>query len=329
MRRLRGQIADLAAGTGFALAVRGNAGIGKSAVLDQAAQMAGQCHMLRVFGTESESEVAFAGLSELAQQLLPDIELLPAQQRDILRSVLGLSEEDSSGTLQVLMAITAVLAAGTQAGPRLFLVDDAQWLDGATAQALLFAARRLADVPVGFVFAIRSGTSSAFDASWLPTVVLSRLREMAARELVAAIAPALPEPVADRVIEAAEGHPLALVEFASMAGENPDRASAALLCRWDVDVRLGTGHRGGKHVRAGFGVHVRRVHDGGTPATVGTVAVGVPGKDDTPAVGAVAAALTSAADLVFVAVGPAGVPEQAVTASTAPTRPGTTPRSRR
>ncbi len=226
MRRLRGQIADLAAGAGFALAVRGNAGIGKSAVLDKAAQMAGQCKILRVFGTESESEVAFAGLSELAQQLLPDFELLPAQQREILRSVLGLSEADSSGTLPVLMAITALLAAGTRAGPRLFLVDDAQWLDGATAEALLFAARRLADVPVGFVFAIRSGVSSAFDASWLPTVVLSPLREMAARELVAAISPALPEPVADRVIEAAEGYPLALVEFAWMAGENPDRASA-------------------------------------------------------------------------------------------------------
>jgi hypothetical protein len=118
-------------------------------VLDNATKMASQCQILRVFGTESESEVAFAGLSELAQPLLPDFELLPAQQRDILRSVLGLSEADSSGTLPVLMAITAFLAAGRQAGPRLFLVDDAQWLDAATAEALLFAARRLADVPVG------------------------------------------------------------------------------------------------------------------------------------------------------------------------------------
>ena len=173
--------------------------------------------MLRAYGTPPESEVAFSGLSELVQPLLADLAGLPARQRDTLRSVLALSDAAVHDTLAVFVAVTSLLASGTEARPRLCLVDDAQWLDAASASALLFAARRLAERPVGFVFAVRAGVPSAFDAGWLPTLEIPPLAEADARALVSELAPDLTSAVRDSVVGAAAGNPLALAEFARMA----------------------------------------------------------------------------------------------------------------
>jgi len=223
LERLDGLLAGLGQERGFALVLRGQAGVGKSALLDVVADRPEKRQVLRVCGTPSESEVAFSGLSELAQPLLANLAELPPRQRDVVRSVLALSEGASHGALAVFVAVTSLLASGIESVPRLCLIDDAQWLDAASADALLFAARRLTERPVGFVFAVRSGKASAFDANWLPSVTVPPLRDPVARELAAAVAPGLTAPALDRVVAAAEGYPLALVEFARLADESPGR----------------------------------------------------------------------------------------------------------
>jgi DNA-binding CsgD family transcriptional regulator len=225
LERLDRLLADLGHGLGFALVVRGEAGVGKSALLDAAAEHPGMRQVLRVCGTPSESEVAFSGLSELAQPLLANLAGLPARQRDVVRSALALSEGAAQGALAVFVAVTSLLASGTESLPRLCLIDDAQWLDAASADALLFASRRLAERPVGFVFAVRSGARSAFDANWLPSMAIAPLEETVARDLAAAAAPDLTSSALDRVVAAAEGYPLALVEFARLAGRPSGRDS--------------------------------------------------------------------------------------------------------
>jgi DNA-binding CsgD family transcriptional regulator len=217
LERMDRLLAGLGDGQGFALVLRGEAGIGKSALLDAVAGRPGTGRVLRVCGTPSESEVAFSGLSELAQPLLASLADLPAHQAGTLRSVLALSDGPDSGALAVFVAVTSFLAVGAEPVPLLCVVDDAQWLDAASADALLFAARRLTERPVGFLFAVREGTASAFDAGWLPAMVLSPLREAAARDLVAKLAPGLASGALDSVVAAAHGNPLALVEFARMA----------------------------------------------------------------------------------------------------------------
>ncbi len=220
--RLDGLLARLGRGLGFALVLTGDVGAGKSALLDELPGRPGAGQVLRAYGTQSESEVAFSGLSELAQPLLAGLVALPARQRDTLRSVLALadaaSEVAAPDTLAMFVAVTSLLASGVESRPRLYLIDDAQWLDAASAGALLFAARRLAERPAGFVFAVRAGAASAFDASWLPTLEIPPLGEADARALVGELAPDLGVTARGRVVAAAEGNPLALTEFARMAG---------------------------------------------------------------------------------------------------------------
>lgn len=219
--RMDALLAGLSAGRGFAIVVRGEPGVGKSALLDELAGRPGAGQVLRVCGTPSESEVAFSGLSELAQPLLGSLEALPDRQRQAMRSVLALEDGADQGRLAVFIAVTSFVSVSAESSPLLCLVDDAQWLDGASAEALLFAARRLASRPVGFVFSVRSGVSSGFDAAWLPAMALEPLPEAVARQVAALAAPDLgPLALAD-VVTAAEGYPLALEEFARLA----DRAA--------------------------------------------------------------------------------------------------------
>jgi DNA-binding CsgD family transcriptional regulator len=225
LARLDGLLAGLGEGPGFALVLAGDIGVGKSALLDAVAEHSGAGQVLRAFGTPSESEVAFSGLSELTQPLLADVAALPARQRDTLRAVLALSDGDTRGALAVFIAVTSLLASGVESRSRLCLIDDAQWLDAASADALLFAARRLTERPVGFIFAVRAGIPSAFDASWLPAMEIQPLGEADARDLVAATAPDLASSARNSVVAAAEGNPLALVEFARIAGTPAGAAS--------------------------------------------------------------------------------------------------------
>jgi DNA-binding CsgD family transcriptional regulator len=236
--RMDALLAGLSGGRGFAVVVRGEPGVGKSALLDELAGRPGAGQVLRVCGTPSESEVAFSGLSELAQPLLTSLAELPPRQRQVMRSVLALEEGADHGRLAVFIAVTSFLSVGAESSRRLCLVDDAQWLDATSADALLFAARRLAGLPVGFVFAVRSGMGSRFDAAWLPTMALEPLSEAVAREVATLAAPDLGPSELSDVVAAAEGYPLALEEFARLADRAPGQRGLLPAGPYRVSERL-------------------------------------------------------------------------------------------
>ena len=157
-------------GTSGVLVIRGEAGIGKSALLEYAAGRAGAATVLRARGIESEVELAFAGLHELLRPVLGELDRLPAPQADALRGALGLSPAPAERHL----AGAALLGLLAETEP-VVLVDDAQWLDGPSAAALLFAARRLLADAVAVIVAVRSGEPSAFDGAGLDDLDLEGL----------------------------------------------------------------------------------------------------------------------------------------------------------
>ena len=134
---------DARAGTSRVLVLRGEAGIGKSALLEHAAAGADGMLILHAIGIESESELAFAGLHQILRPVLDGIDSLPEPQAAALRSAFALSSEVIDDRFRVSLAVLGLLADAAEERPVVCLVDDAQWLDGASANALLFVARRL------------------------------------------------------------------------------------------------------------------------------------------------------------------------------------------
>ncbi len=201
-------------GTGGALVVRGVAGSGKSTLLADAVSAASGMRVLRTSGVESESPLAFAALQRLLWPLRGRIEALPAPQRIALGAALGEVEGDGDRFLAFLGTLS-VLADAAEGTPVLAVVDDAHWLDEASAAALLFAARRLQAERVALLFAARDGDAYGFDVPDLPTVVLGGVAGAAADTLLAARAGGPVDPdVRDRLVAATGGNPLALGELA-------------------------------------------------------------------------------------------------------------------
>ena len=211
----------LASGRGGAsgvLVIRGEAGIGKSALLEHAASAAGGALVLRARGIDSELELAWAGLHELLRPVLDTVERLAGPQAAALRAALGLADDAAAERHLVGAATLGVLGAIAEERPVVVLVDDAQWLDGPSAAALLFAARRLLADAVVVIVAVRSGVASAFDDAGLDELALEGLAPGAARELLAARAGrAIAADTADWLHAATGGNPLALTELASEA----------------------------------------------------------------------------------------------------------------
>ena len=143
------------AGEGRALVVRGEPGVGKTTLLDYLAGRAGGCRVARVAGVQSEMELAFAGLHQLCAPLLDQPAALPAPQQDALRTAFGLTAGPPPDRFLVGLAVLSLLSEVAAEQPLICVIDDEQWLDRASAQALGFAARRLAADPVGLVFAAR------------------------------------------------------------------------------------------------------------------------------------------------------------------------------
>src|SRR5215469_3821092 len=152
---LDGLLEDLRSGRGRALVVRGEAGVGKSALLEYVAGAAADIRVARAAGAESEMELAFASLHLLCAPLLDRLERLPAPQRGALGVAFGLREGGAPDRFLVALAVLTLLSEVAEDQPLLCVVDDAQWLDQASAQVLAFAARRLLAEPVGLVFAAR------------------------------------------------------------------------------------------------------------------------------------------------------------------------------
>ncbi|MBO3742637.1 AAA family ATPase [Actinoplanes sp. NEAU-H7] len=197
-----------------ALVVCGEAGIGKSALLEYAAART-SARVLRVTGMQSEAGLSFAALHVLLRPVLDRVPALPPQQSDALLGALGLGATNRGDRFLVGLATLNLLVEVSASTPLVCLIDDAHWLDGESADALLFAARRLDAEPVAVLFATRESEGD-FSGRGLPEVRLGRLEPEAAARLVAEYAADLPPAVRDQLVAEAQGNPLALIELPSM-----------------------------------------------------------------------------------------------------------------
>ncbi|MCU1629059.1 MAG: putative transcriptional regulator, LuxR family [Pseudonocardia sp.] len=200
-------------GRSSVLVVRGEPGVGKSALLEYVRGRASGCRIAQVGGVESEVELAFAGLHQMCSPMLERVEDLPGPQRDALRVAFGLREGAAPDRFLVGLAVLTLLSEVAAERPLVCLVDDAQWLDRASVQAMAFVARRLLADPVAVVFAVRE-PSDERELNGLPELVVEGLGDADARLLLAsAIRGRLDERVRDRFVAETRGNPLALLEL--------------------------------------------------------------------------------------------------------------------
>ncbi len=199
------------AGEGRALVVRGDPGMGKTVLLDHLAGRARGCRVARAVGVQSEMELAFAGLHQLCAPILSRAGRLPVPQRDALRTAFGIAAGPPPDRFLLGLAVLSLLSGVAGERPLICLVDDAQWLDQASAQALGFVARRLAADPVGVVFAAREPGP---ELAGLPELAIEGLQDDDARALLdSALAAPLDTRVRDLIIAEMNGNPLALLEL--------------------------------------------------------------------------------------------------------------------
>ena len=210
-------VTDARAGRSGVLVLRGEAGAGKSALLEFVAARAPDCRIARAAGVESEMELAFAGLHQLCGPMLDHLDRLPAPQRDALGTAFGLSVGGAPDRFLVGLAVLSLLADVAEEQPLVCVVDDAQWLDQVSAQTLAFVARRLLAEPVALVFAARTGGPEQGlkqGLEGLPELPVRGLSDPDARALVgAALRGPLDEAVRDRIVAESRGNPLALLEL--------------------------------------------------------------------------------------------------------------------
>jgi DNA-binding CsgD family transcriptional regulator len=203
--------AAVQAGESRALVMRGDPGVGKTILLDYLAGRVRGCRVERAVGAQTEMELAFAGLHQLCAPLLDRIEHLPVPQREALRTAFGLSAGPPPDLFMIGLALLSLLSEVAGERPVICLVDDEQWLDHASAQALGFVARRLAADPVGMVFAAREPGP---ELAGLPELEVAGLPEGDARALLdSALAAPIDARVRDRIVAETQGNPLALLEL--------------------------------------------------------------------------------------------------------------------
>ncbi len=208
---LEGLLDAVRGGQGRALVLRGEPGVGKTALVEYLAEQASGCRVARAAGVESEMELDYAGLHQLCAPMLGRLERLPGPQGEALRTAFGLSSGSAPDRFLVGLATLSLLADVAEEHPLVCLVDDEQWLDHASARVLAFVARRLEAESVGLVFAARVPSD---ELAGLPELRLQGLSEADATELIASVTfGPLDEPVRDRIIAEARGNPLALLEL--------------------------------------------------------------------------------------------------------------------
>jgi DNA-binding CsgD family transcriptional regulator len=204
-------LAEVRAGQSWELVLRGEPGVGKTALLDYLHEQASGFRVARAAGVESEMELAFAGLQQLCAPMLDHAERLPAPQREALQTACGISAGPAPDRFLVGLAVLGLLSEVAAERPLLCVVDDAQWLDRASAQTLGLVARRLAAEPVGLVFA---ADDPGAELAGLPELAVAGLPEGDARALLDSVLPGPLDPrVRDRVIGEARGNPLVLLEL--------------------------------------------------------------------------------------------------------------------
>jgi hypothetical protein len=199
------------AGESRALVLSGDAGVGKTALLQHLVSQAAGCQVVQIGAVESEMELAFAGLHQLCAPLLAGLEDLPQPQSNALRIVFGISSGPVPDRFLVGLATLGLLAQAAEHRPLLCVVDDEQWLDRASAQVLGFVARRLGAEAVGLVFAARVPTSDLAGLSQLPVTGLGAADARAL--LDAELTAPLDSWVRDQLVAETRGNPLALLEW--------------------------------------------------------------------------------------------------------------------
>jgi AAA ATPase-like protein len=237
-----GQLLEAArAGRSAVLVVHGEAGVGKTALLEDAVASAAGMRIARVAGIESEMELAYAALQQLCAPMLEGLERLSDPQRQALGVVFGLWEGEAPDRFLVGLAALSLLAEAAQKQPLLCVIDDAHWLDRASAQALGVVARRLLGEPVALVVAAREPDG---EFRGLPELLVGGLGEGDARDLLGTvISRPLDEQVRERFIAGAGGNPLALLELpqgltqADLAGEFDVVLAPGLLGRLEESFR--------------------------------------------------------------------------------------------
>src|SRR6516165_2855657 len=213
-------MADVLAGASRVLVLRGEAGVGKSALLGYlSGRIAGEAgggggwRVASAVGVESEMELAYSGLHQLCAPLLDHLDELPVPQRDALATVFGLSAGPAPDRFLVGLAALTLVAQAAEQQPLACIIDDAQWLDGASAQLLGFVARRLLAERVALVCAARTGIGDDILAG-LPALEIGGLSDRDARPLLLRhVHGPLDVPVADRILAESHGNPLALLEL--------------------------------------------------------------------------------------------------------------------
>jgi DNA-binding CsgD family transcriptional regulator len=206
-------VASLRAGASRALVLRGEAGVGKSALLEYLMRQATGCGIARAAGVESEMELPFAGVQQLCAPFADRFERLPGPQRDALGTAFGLREGEAPDRFLVGLAVLSLLSDVAEERPLVCVVDDAQWLDGASSAALAFVARRLGAESVGLVFAVRE-TAGERHLEGLAELAVGGLDDQDAQALLEAVVTGpLDERVRDRIVAETRGNPLALMEL--------------------------------------------------------------------------------------------------------------------
>ncbi|MEU8819220.1 AAA family ATPase [Actinoplanes sp. NPDC048796] len=204
---------EVRGGRSRALVLRGEAGCGKTALLDHLADRADFARVLRAAGVQSESEIAYSGLQQLCAPLLGELDRLPPPQRDALATAFGLGSGHAPDQLLVGLAVLGLFAEAGAGRPLLCVVDDVQWIDAMSAVILSFVARRLDTEAVALVFAART-TDDGNTLGGLPELLIEGLPDADARALLDATLTGPVDPgVRDRIVAEARGNPLALIEL--------------------------------------------------------------------------------------------------------------------
>jgi AAA ATPase domain len=215
--RIEHLLDDARRGQSGTLVIRGEPGIGKTALLEYARERAAEMTVVQAAGVESEVELEFAGLLDICRPLREHMGEVPRAHAEALRAALGLAQAEARDRFAIGAGTLALLAAAAEARPLLAVVDDAQWLDRSSQDALRFAARRLVADRACLLFAARIGEAREFDASSLPTLELGGVTLAASESLLSSRGSKAVSPeVAARLHAATQGTPLALLELSSL-----------------------------------------------------------------------------------------------------------------
>ena len=236
--RLDATLASARDGHSAVLVIRGEAGIGKTALLRHAARQASGLRTVEVEGVQAEMELPFAGIHRLCAPVFDGLEVLAEPQQNALRVAFGVSSGDAPDKFLVAVAVLNLLSVTAEKRPLLCLVDDAQWLDAGSVQALGFVARRLVAERVAMIFALREPTTARTLDS-LPQLSLKGLDEPDARALLSRAVPGpLDDRVRDRIVAETGGNPLALMELSQRMSPSERAGGFAPLAARNLPGRL-------------------------------------------------------------------------------------------